>query len=370
MPEVVPRVALYLYHLYGGGAERMMVNLARGLVQQGLKVDFVLNRVGGAYQDHLPPEVRIVDLKAPRLIKALPLLIAYLWRERPAVLLSTLHYTSEIALLAARLSGMPTRVVLREPNTLSLHVKLEAARNERWSPLFARLLYPWADGIVAISHGVAQDLAQITGLPQQRIRVIYSPVISPELPERARAPVEHPWFAPGEPPVVLGVGRLVEQKDFPTLIRAFARVQRTRPARLVILGKGSQRDLLKAMSRELGVEQDVALLGFVSNPYAYMARAAVFVLSSIEEGLSNVLIEAMAVGTPVISTHCESGPAEVLDHGRYGSLVPVGDSEAMAEAILEVLSGNTKIVDSAWLEQFTLEASTRQYLDVMGVAHS
>ncbi len=181
----------------------------------------------------------------------------------------------------------------------------------------------------------------------------------------AQEPLEHPWFTPGEPPVVLGVGKLEAQKDFPTLIRAFARVRRAQPARLVILGWEPDRPQLEALVSELGLEDDVALLGHVGNPYPYMARAAVFVLSSHWEGLPTVLIEAMAVGTPVVSTDCESGPAEILDGGKYGSLTPVGDSQSLAEAILNVLVGQSREIAPAWLNHFTLETSTQQYMKVL-----
>ncbi len=159
----------------------------------------------------------------------------------------------------------------------------------------------------------------------------------------------------------------MEQKDFPTLIRAFAIVRQTQPARLVILGSGKEREKLNAIVSELGIKNDVAFLGFAQNPYAYMSKASVFVLSSIEEGLPTVLIEAMAVGTPVVSTNCESGPDEILDNGKYGELVPVGDPDAIAQAILKILSGNAKSVAPAWLEQYTLETVTQQYLNIFGI---
>ncbi len=368
MPEPPQRLALFLRCLVGGGAERVMINLAQGFAQRGLKVDLVLAAAGGVYLSEVPPEVRVVDLKATWLPHSLPRLAHYLQQERPTALLAALHYPCEIALWAKRLARVPTRVVVSEHNMLSLESQRCAELSARLTPLAARLFYGWADGIVSVSHGVAQDLAQITRLKPECIRVIYNPILTPELQARAREPLDHPWFAPDQPPVIMGVGRLRSQKDFPLLIRAFAQVRRSRPARLLILGSGPEKSHLLELARQLGVQADVSLPGFVQNPYAYLARAAVFALSSAWEGFGNVLVEALAVGVPVVSTDCESGPAEILDGGRYGRLVPVGDSEAMAEAILSVLAGQTQPVDSAWLTQFSLEAAVEHYLQVLGVA--
>ena len=167
--------------------------------------------------------------------------------------------------------------------------------------------------------------------------------------------------------MVLGVGRLEQQKDFPTLIHAFAKVRQMQTAKLVILGSGREEKKLLSLVDELKLNEDVAMLGFVDNPYAYMAKSAVFVLSSAWEGFGNVIVEAMAVGTPVVSTNCPNGPEEILDNGKYGELVSVGDSQAMAEAILRVLLGEIKSVDSDWLEQFKLETVAQKYLDVLQV---
>lgn len=381
MTKKQPHVALFLRCLGDGGVERVMTNLARGFAEQGLKVDLVVTKAEGFYVSQVSPGVRIVDLKALKFSNSktlkfptgfqsttsLPKLVTYLRQEQPQALLAASHYPCEIAILAKRLSRVSTRVVVSEHTTLSLEARYVAQRSARLTPLSARLFYPWADGIVAVSQGVATDLARTASLPLERIQVIYNPVVTPELLTRAKEPLDHPWFNPGEPPVILGVGRLVEQKDFSTLIRAFNQVRQIRPARLMILGSGREKSRLKALVHEFGLEDDVAMPGFVQNPYAYMARSAVFVLSSAWEGFGNVIVEALAVGTPVVSTDCQSGPAEILDNGKYGSLVPVGDSKAIAEAILSVLSGNSKPVNLAWIDNFTLKNSTDKYLEILGL---
>ena len=361
-------IAIFLGSFGGGGIERVIGNLAHGLIEKGLMVDLVLSQV--VSEEHLkglPPEIHIVDLKAPKLYTSLPRLVHYLREKQPVAMLSASHYANEIAVLAKKLSGVSTRVVVSEHNQLSTKVVNTTNLKNRLMPFFAKLFYPWADGIVTVSAGVADDLAQMTGIARERIRVIYNPVLTPGLLENAKKPLDHPWFNLGEPPVILGVGKLQAQKDFPTLIRAFSEVRKVQKAKLMILGWGPDRPELEALIRDLRLEDDVELAGFQKNPYAYMARSKLFVLSSAWEGLPTVLIEAMATGTKVVSTDCPSGPAEILDNGKYGFLTAVGDSKALGEGILNALSGESKRVDPVWLEQFTLENVISQYIDILGV---
>lgn len=373
-PEVVttqsvsgqtPDIAIFLRGLYGGGAERAMINLAHGFIERGFKVDLVLARAEGPYLKQLSPQLRVVDLQSQWMPASLPQLVKYLKQVCPKTLLATLHYPCEIALWAKRLTGVSTRVIVSEQNTLSVEAKRIPQLSVWLTPLAARLFYPWADDIVAVSQGVADDLARIAPATRDRIHVAYNPVVSPEIFQLAKEPVDHPWLQAGEPPVILGVGRLHPQKDFPTLLRAFAQVRQARPARLLILGDGPEREALTELVASMGLTEDVSMPGFVQNPYAYMAKATVFVMSSIYEGLGNVLVEALAVGTPVVSTNCESGPAEILADGKYGLLTPVGDDEAIAAAILETLNGKAPNIDPGWLDQFTLEACVDRYLDVL-----
>ncbi|MFB2936528.1 glycosyltransferase [Aerosakkonemataceae cyanobacterium BLCC-F154] len=382
MTKTSPSIAILLRSLHGGGAERVIVNLVSGFAEKGIKMDLVLLKAEGTYLSQVSKEARIVDFNASKFDRgkrwrlptsfqstsSLPKLINYLQQEQPKILLSATHFTNEIAILAKHLSRTSTRVVVTEHTTVSVEAKRVEQISARLIPLTSRIFYPWADGIVTVSQGVAQNLANITKLPKERIQTIYNPVITPEILQMAKEPLDHPWFANGEPPVILGVGRFVKQKDFPTLIKAFAEVRKQQLARLMILGGGRERSNLESLVSELNLENDVALLNFVKNPFAYMARAAVFVLSSAWEGLPTVLIEAMAVGTNVVATNCPSGSDEILANGKYGFLVPVGDSSAIAQAILSILSGNTKQIDSEWLNQFTLDNSTQNYLNFLGIS--
>jgi glycosyltransferase involved in cell wall biosynthesis len=335
----VAKVAFFLPDLRTGGAERVIVTLCRELTDRGVAVDVVLGRPQGALLKEVPDTARVIAL--PRLfgipgeigfaIDALVGLVRYLNSERPDCLSSSLTGANLVAVLARQLSRHRTRLVLREANT-AMNFR---NRFRRWA---ARMLYRAADQIVAVSKGVAADVAAELGIEPQKIRVIYNPVDIERIRDLAKSTPPHPWFQPGSVPVILGVGRLVPQKDFTTLLRAFSLVRDRIDARLVILGEGPERKALEDAAAKLGLCDHIALPGEVSNPFAYLRRASLFVLSSRWEGMPNVLLQALAVGTPVVATDCHSGPREILDGGHLGPLVPVGDDRALAEAVLATLS--------------------------------
>lgn len=342
-----------------------MLNLAHGIAGCGYAVDLVLAQATGPYLREVGPAIRLVDLKAARVLTSLPGLMRYLRREQPVALISALNYANVVALWARRLVGTPQRVLVNEQNTLSRSARNSARHRQRLVPHLVKRFYPWADYVVGNSHGVVDDLSQVTGLPRTRIQMLYNPIITPEVRAKVRAPLDHPWFAAGQPPVLLAVGRLTKQKDFPTLIRAFAEVHQKRPARLLILGEGTDRPALESLVRELGLDDVVALPGFVDNPYAYMSRAGLYVLSSGWEGLPTVLVEALYCGPPVVATDCPSGPREILADGRYGRLVPVGDVAALAYAIEAGLAGQTpRPAPESW-HPYSLEAIAEQYIDLL-----
>ncbi|NEQ41002.1 MAG: glycosyltransferase [Okeania sp. SIO3I5] len=380
-----PDIAIFLRNLTGGGAERVMLNLASGFQKKGANVEIILTNAEGRFLDQVPKEIKVISFDNRNLygsnlygkfklttgfqsLRSLPKLVNYLGEKKPKVLLSATHFTNEIAILAKKISGVSTPIFVSEHTNISVEAKLVEQKSSRLVPLTARLLYPFADGIVAVSQGAADSLAGITKIASEKVDVIYNPVLTPELRVKMMESIEHPWLETNEVPVVIGAGRFVAQKDFSTLIRAFAKVRQVRPAKLMMLGSGRDEKKLKALVKELNIEEYVAWEGFVSNPFAYMKQAAVFVLSSLWEGLPTILIEALAVGIPVVATDCPSGPSEILANGKYGELVPVGNSEAIASAILRVLSGDVKSVDSDWLEQFTWETSTQRYLDFLGIS--
>lgn len=406
------RLAIYIRSVESArGAERVAINVARGLSARGHRVDFLVEESGSWLSRELGAgagDIRVLDLRAARpnrwadrllqtraflahllsaprvlsrrgdaclgpvaavLFKDAPPLAAlrrYLLEAQPHAVLSFLNYPNTVLLLAATLHRGKTRYIVSVRNHMSVAAALNDSAWVRSVPRLMSRLFGRADAVVTPSNGVAEDVATITGLARERIAVIYNPVFRPELIELADAPVDHPWLVEGNEPVIVGSGKFKPQKDFPTLLRAFAQVRAQRPARLIVLGRGEGEHELRELTERLGIAADVDFPGHVANPFAYYRRASVFVLSSVWEGLPNALIEAMACGCPVVSTDCPSGPCEILDGGRFGTLVPVGEADIMAKAILATLGATpsrAQLVDRA--REFSLDRAVQRFEAVM-----
>ena len=361
------RIAIYVPSLRGGGAERVMVTLANGFAARGFTVDLVLAKAEGPYLRDVSNGVRVVDLQSSRVILSLPKLVRYLRQEQPIAMLSALNHANVVAICAKKLARVPTRLVVSERSTLTAALLASAQGRARTVPLLMKLTYPKADEIVAVSRGSADALASTLGLPRNRVSVIYNPVVSDSLLRQSRRPINHPWFAPGEPPVILAAGRLTTAKNYPNLIRAFSLLLKERAVRMIILGEGELRAQLEAQVASAKLTDHVALPGFVDNPFAWMRKAALFVLSSSWEGLPATLIQAMACGTPVVSTNCPSGPAEILENGRWGKLVPVNNIEALAVAMAKTL--DDEVIPDALTRaaRFNVDQAVNAYLAALGL---
>jgi len=357
------QISVFLESFEGGGAEQVLLTLINSFAENGYKVEVVLSRSGGVYQKQLSSAVNLVELRAKSLYCVLPKLVRYLKRAKPPILLTTLNLASMVVLAAKRLAQANTRVTIRVANTISLQPK--GWLKNKIDRQLQRWIYPWADAIISVSDGVGDDLAIHVGIPRERIITVYNPMITTKLKELSMVDLKHPWFEPNQPPVILGVGRLDVLKDFDTLIRAFGRVRMESSARLLILGEGNQRTKLESLVAELNLCDKVSMPGFVENPFYYMKNSHVFVLSSISEGLPGALIQALACGCPVVSTDCPTGPVEILQHGKYGHLVPVGDVDALAQAILRSLRGDHRKPPAEWLNQFRVDPVVEQYLNIM-----
>lgn len=364
--EERPDLAVLIPSYAGGGGERVALFLAQSLAEAGLRVDLVVARAKGELAEEPLPGVTKVELGAWNEIVAAPAWIQYLRRVRPRCAMSMIH-TANLA------SGIGAAAVPSVPVVVNLRIALQCDSSAQWwfrarmgfGP--ERRLYQRVARVVGVSRGVAGEARTIFGLPADRVVAIPNP-------SRTRSTsleIAHEHESMFERPVVLGVGRLAQQKDFATLVDAFAAVAHGRDLNLVILGVGPERKALAQRARTHALGDRVFFPGFVSNPQAYLRRARVFALSSCNEGFPGVLIEAMEAGAAIVSTDCPFGPSEILDHGRFGSLVPVGDSGRFAEALGAELDARDEGHEARrraradWMQQYDPEAITRQYLELV-----
>ena len=393
MSENPRHIAILLKSLRGGGAERVLLTLASEFARRGHRVELLLGQMRGPLKKALPEGMEVRELevcslprlvhalmrlprhavkdsgvmllqKVPKIVRTLPSLEGYLRERHPDVLLSTLPKANLVAAWACRLAATGTALVLREANQFSVALNPEN-KFDRLLPRLASRWYRMADSIIAVSEGVRADLAATLAIPAGEIVPILNPVDLPRVRNLCeQQPAEADEWPPAEP-FVLAVGKLTPQKDYDTLLRAFARLREKHPVRLIILGEGHEERRLRSLAAELGIAGQVQLPGHVGNPYAYMRQARVFVLSSAWEGCPNVLLEALACGSPIVSTDCPSGPKEILAHGEYGKLVPVRDEVALASGMEAILDGDViRYSPAAALGDYTIERVADRYLEV------
>ncbi|MGB8144362.1 MAG: glycosyltransferase [Chromatiaceae bacterium] len=359
---MIAKIALLVSDFEDGGVERNFTSLAGGLADLGVEVHFMVGNPDHPYLKELGQGVRII----PVVGDPTQLLRIYLPQQQPPILLTGKLSDDFAGLAVKRLLGLETRLVAAVGTLLSGRFVAH-----RWNFIktlretrHIRQAYGQLDGITALTEHVARDLRDyfhICGVP---IAVLNNPIIPPDLATLAAAPCDHPWLAPGQPPVVMAVGGLRKVKDFPTLLRAFARLAKGRDARLLILGEGKERGRLGHLAVRLGIADRVDLPGFVANPFPFMARCRVLALSSVREGLGNVLVEAMALGTQVVATECTEGIRDLLRGGELGGLVPVGDDEALARALQVALDSRPDPEALGRVTRpFGREAASRAYLD-------
>lgn len=359
----LPRLAILLPDARAGGAEWVSVLLGKEFARRGWMVDFVFMHKRGELLDRLEFASNIVNLNARRFRNGIVPLVRYFRSVKPDAMLANMWPLSGIAPFARVASGSRSRVVVVEHT----HLSVSLARSGLGGSIhrrFGKLLYQMANGVVAVSQGVKDDLTGLAGLSPQRVTVIYNPVRSPDISVVPDDELLKKWH--GGSAAIVAVGSLKEAKQYPTLLQAFERMGREEDARLLILGDGPLRGTIEQLVVSLGLEGRVLMPGFVPDPYPYLARADLFVLSSAREGLPGVLIEALVAGVPVVSTDCPSGPAEILDNGRYGRLVPVGNPQALADAMANALEARH---DRELLRrrgnEFSVQRAADQYLALL-----
>lgn len=358
------RIAIMLPDLRGGGAERMRLNLAADWLAQGFAVDFVLLRKRGELVDLVPHGATITALGVDRYRSAVGPLVAYLRETRPDVLLAAMWPLTVVAILGARLSRLPIRVVVSDHNALSKAYADRGLLHRLALGASMALTYPFADARVAVSEGVAHDLSRLCGLGANRFDVVYNPAAA------ATGAQTRGWTRPAEldphARVILNVGTLKAQKDHALLIEAFARMQPNGNVQLCILGEGVLRTSLEALIQERQLSGRVVLPGFVADPTPYYRAADLFVLSSKYEGFGNVIVEALDHGVPVVSTNCQAGPSEILADGRFGTLVPVSDPDALAAAMQQALDmDHDREALKRRAREFAPDVVARKYMKLM-----
>lgn len=360
------RILLFIPDLKGGGAERSFLNLAPQFVKQGFSVSLLLMRREGSYVASIPSGIDVHSLDRSRMLNSLPSLIRSLRRLKPDVILSTLVQANVSLMLATVFLRSKPKLFLRVETVMSSARRVYAARmSMKAAFLLVPILYRRADGLIAISRGVKEDLVSSYRIPPEKIHVIFNPVLDEDFEARSVAKLDFDWFSNKTKPVVLAVGRLERDKNFGALLEAFAIVSKHIDARLVILGEGSERRWLESVVRSLGLHEKVSLPGFVDNPCAFMSRSDLLVNVSLFEGFGNVLVEALACGAPVISFDCPHGPSEILDGGRLGRLVPPNDIAGLAEAIRHSLEHGGRHAREAELDKFRARNVAREYAEVL-----
>lgn len=359
--DQVSTIDILLPDLRGGGAERVCLNLANEFASRGLAVRMVLMRAEGELLPLLDPRVEVVNLGAARVRNLLWPLVRHLRQARPAALLANMWPLTFVAVLARVLARVESRVVAVEHTTWSM---VKRQRTALAIKATMRWMRPRADALLAVSAGAASDLEKLAGLPGGSVGVQYNPAVPNTPPEVVDPPTLDVCWLYGERRRVIAVGSLKREKDFPTLLRAFARLREQTDARLLILGEGGERIALEELVHTLGLRDVVELPGFAIDLAPYYSLANLLVLSSSYEGFGNVIAEALDQGVPVVSTDCPSGPREILQDGKYGTLVPVGDADALAQAMLATLhTPHDPTVLKARARDFAVDTIADQYLD-------
>ena len=358
-----PIFLLLLPNLQAGGIQRVALNLGKGLQSKGATIHIIAAQIKGDLVKDIPEGIKLIDEPTRNIYQKIFQLIRYIRKNKPTAILTTNPKLSLIAVFSKKVSFTNTRVVISEHNDPILAA---AFRKKQGSftphPRLKKFVYQQADAIIGISEGVANGLASSAGIARERIQVIHNPIVDERIKQLSKEKAKWPKTKYPRGAKMLAVGRLSDQKDFATLLQSFAILLQRLPAQLLILGEGSQRSQLEQAMRKLNIEDSVSLMGYTKNPYAYMSSADVFISSSLWEGLPTVHVEALACGCQVVSTDCPSGPSEILADGKYGKLVPVKQPEALADAVVQILSDPIpqKLLRER-AEFFSIDRSTNKY---------
>ncbi len=367
MSEKSKELSILIFSLHGGGLEKSILRLARVLSEQGIRVNLLVAKTSNAVYS-VPDELNFVDLGASKVVFILFPLMRHIMKTKPRILFSAGTPLNTIAILSRLITGYPKHLVVGERNHLSSIVKYSSRLRDKFRPLFVRFLYSFADMVLAVSKSVAEDVIEVGRLNEGKVRVVHNFFDVDQIVTQATSPTDVGWIDHPNVPILVSVGRMVPQKGYDSLLKAFCLLRKQRECRLIILGDGKERASLENLAKELHISNDVYMPGFVLNPYAYIAKASLFVHSSLWDGLPGVLIEALACGTPIIATDSPGGASEILENGKYGTLVRSQDAAKLAEAMLIKLdkeNDSEKLVERARF--FSSQKILQEYMSVFGL---
>lgn len=356
------KVVFFQPNFRAAGVEKVNILLANEMFKLGVDVEFLVFKKEGEFLNLLNKKIKVTDLSVERALHSFIALVRYFFRHK-VIFVSSYSGLSLLSIIANAITLNRSEVYACEHSTLSKITQVKGSFKDKVIKILLKFFYNHCSGVICVSKGVANDLVEHVGVSSKKVKVLYNPVVNNTIFESINYFPEHKWFLDKASPVFIAVGRLDVAKNFALLINAFNKVVEEQDARLLILGEGSLRDELQTQINTLGLQEKCELVGFVDNPYKYMKHADAFVLSSDFEGFGNVIVEAMAVNTPVVSTNCPSGPSEILEDGKWGTLVPVGDVDALANAMLDVINNPPSVDLTVRANHFTTEKAAANYLD-------
>ncbi|GAP39839.1 glycosyltransferase [Flexilinea flocculi] len=361
------KIAFFSYDMRVGGAEKMILTLLPWFINAGYSIDLVLVKKTGAFLTDIDPRVNLISLKKEHVSQSLFPLIRYFKKSKPDVFISNLTHLNIVTIIAKIFSGTCSKIIITEHNTITAN-NLENGGKESILVFLSKFLYPLADKTVVVSEGAAQNLIDAIRINPNKVQNIYNPIDIDHIHLLAKEQINESWLTEKSIPVLIAVGRLEQQKNFSFLMDVFQTLIKKRKARLLILGEGSERQMLEQQMIAYGIENEVKLPGIKTNPYPYISNADILVCTSKYEGFNITLAESLACGTPVISMNCPYGPAEILDNGTYGQLIPPGDRDGMVDAIIaaidhpESLPSKEKLMERA--KRFSAEKIFSEYQEL------
>jgi glycosyltransferase involved in cell wall biosynthesis len=361
------KIAFFSYDMRVGGAEKMILTLLPQFINAGYFIDLVLIKKAGAFLSDIDPRVNIISLKKEHVSQSLIPLIRYFKKSKPDVFISNLTHLNIVTIIAKFFSGTRSKIIITEHSSITTN-NLQKGGKEGILVFLARFLYPLADKTVVVSDGAAQNLIEAIKINPNKVQSIYNPIDMDRIRILSREKIDEFWLTEKSIPVFVAIGRLEQEKNFSFLLNVFQTLTKKRKARLLILGEGSERQMLEQQMIAYGIENDVKLLGIKTNPYPYISNADLLVCTSKYEGFNITLAESLACGTPVISMNCPYGPAEILDNGTYGQLIPPGDRDGMVDAIIaaidhpESLPSKEKLMERA--KRFSAEKIFSEYQEL------